>query len=979
MSSADNAELNGAGYPMIFMRSRDPLLIADAETGTLQDANDAAIAFLGYDLAELQQKTITDLLDPPSREKIRPFLSGPHLEQSETFQLVALCQDGTAIPIEWGSIPFLMHDRPMLLIHKRDISKRLQTEEQLRRMMHETETLKRVNQIVSARGGLTKNLGHVLDLSREVFRMEAGAIYLKGLSGDHTLRLIVQRGLPDTLVAELRTLPEDVSQCALSQQRTAELELRGLSDLAGRPLSNLLKSHGFSYLVTTVIETHEGSIGMLGLLAAGDVRLGEQDLYLLRRIGQEIGEAVVHQQLHEQTRRRLELMRAFQAISRHISLSQDPEETFALIGQESMAAMGADRFGLYLVEPGTDRVRQAWTIGLSQAYVDAIDALYSEVPGSEAIAHRQPRLITDVLNDPTMAPLHDLVRREGFRSVGLFPLVSLDQIIGLVGYYYDSVQTFPPEEVEIAQAFANELAVFVQNYRLLMRLREAESWQRLILETTGEAVITADEENRIVDANLAACEMFGYDRDELLGRPVVDLVKEEHRERHAMGIERLRDRGLVRRHGLIRSEGQRKDGETFPMEASMGSFTVGGRRYVTAFIRDRSEVTQLEARLRQAQRMEAVGTLAGGVAHDFNNILTGVIGYIELAMMKLPSDHPVRYNLQKVKELGERAATLTRQLLAFSRRQVLEVRPLALNQVVEELTSFLNRVIGEDVSLRLIPGADLWAVRADRAALEQILMNLCVNSRDAMPQGGELLIETANVVLDEDYRVAHPWAVPGRYVMLAVSDTGVGMDAETMEHIFEPFFTTKEVGKGSGLGLAMVYGLVKQHDGLIHVYSEVGEGTTFKIYLPAELGLEAEQIPLGVEKLTPPAGHGTVLVVEDEAVLRDLMASALGQQGYSVLLAANGREALQTWEENRDVISLVIADVVMPEMGGRELYDHVREQASWTPFLFISGYSVNGIHQHFLLERGLEFLQKPFTPAQLLRRVKDILSGGTLS
>jgi len=975
MSSADNVELNGAGYQMIFTHSRDPLFIADAATGSLEDANSAAVSLLGYDADELRERVIIDLLDLPSRDKIRPFLSGPHLEQSETFELVAVCKDGTAIPIDWGSVPFSLGGRPMMLIHMRDTTERLRTEDELRWMVHKVEILKQVHGLVAGRGGLKKNLGLVLDLVRETFHLEVGGIYVKEPFGGQTLRLIAHRGLPDALAEQLGTLSADIARRAMTLECPSELELAVSADPAERPIQHLLRMHGFSYLVTTVIETHDGVVGLFCLLTRTDTRLDERDLFLLRRIGREIGESVVHQQLHEQTYRRLELMRAFQAISRHISLSQDPEETFALIGQESMAAMGADRFGLYLVEPGTDRVRRAWTIGLSRAYVDAIDALYSQVPGSEAIAHREPRLIADVLSDPTMAPLHDLVRREGFRSVGLFPLVSQDQIIGIVGYYYDRVQTFPPEEVEIAQAFANELAVFVQNYRLLARLREAESWQRLILETTGEAVITADEENRIVDANQAACEMFGYDRVELLGRPVADLVKEEQRERHAMGVQRFQDRGQLRRHALIRGEGQHKNGETFPIEASMGSFTVGDQCYVTAFIRDRSEVTQLESRLRQAQRMEAVGTLAGGVAHDFNNILTGVIGYIELAMMKLPSDHPVRYNLQKVKELGERAATLTRQLLAFSRRQVLEVRPLALNQVVEELTSFLKRVIGEDVSLRLIPGADLWAVRADRAALEQILMNLCVNSRDAMPEGGELLIETANVVLDEEYRVAHPWAVPGRYVMLAVSDTGVGMDAETMEHIFEPFFTTKEVGKGSGLGLAMVYGLVKQHDGLIHVYSEVGEGTTFKIYLPAEIGLEAEQIPLGAEKLTPPEGHGTVLVVEDEAVLRDLMASALGQQGYSVLLAANGREALREWEENRDVIALIIADVVMPEMGGRELYDQVREQASETPFLFISGYSVNGIHQHFLLERGLEFLQKPFTPAQLLQRVKAILSG----
>jgi len=956
---------------VIFMRTNDPLFIVDAETGYHQEANPAAVSLLGYTLDELFQKTVTDVLDTDSQLTVRHYLDIPPSHMSEPLQINMRTSDGRAIPVEWSLVACTHSGRSALLVRVRDIRKRLRTEDELRWMIHKIETLKQVTAMVSARGGLNETLRNVLDFVCDTFQMEFGSLYLTESGNGDLLHLVVVRGLPESLLESVSTLPAELVQELLDSVDPIVSE-RDTTQTAY--CQELIHSHGTTYSVSMPIRSRDDPIGLFVLATAGDHRLNDQDLYLLGRIGNEIGEAIAHQKLHEQTRQQLTLMRAFQAISRQISLSRDPEETFSLIGREAMRALGADRFGLYLVEPETDNVRRAWSVGLSQAYIDTVDALYDEIPGSQVITHREPRLIADALNDPTMLPLYDVVKQEGYRSVGLFPMVSQDQTIGTIGFYYDTVHVFRHEEVEIAQTFADELSVFVQNHRLVTRLREAEAWRRLTLEATREAVITGDEEGTIVDANRAACQMFGYERHELLGKPVGLLMREEDQEQHTTAFRRFVQENRESRGLPLPGFGMHRDGSIFPVEISVGGFAVNDRRYVTGFVQDRSEVAQLEARLRQSQKMEAIGTLAGGVAHDFNNILTGVIGYVELSMMKLPADHPIRNNLQKVKALGERAATLTRQLLAFSRQQVLEVKQMDLNVVVAELTSFLNRVIGEDISLRVIPGENLWTVSADRSALEQILMNLCVNSRDAMPEGGELLIETANVVLDEDYVRAHPWARQGRYVVLEVGDTGMGMDAETMEHIFEPFFTTKEVGKGTGLGLAMVYGLVKQHEGFIHVYSEAGEGTIFKIYLPALPGKGMEAFDFHRTETTLPSGHGTVLVVEDEEDLRDLMQSALSQQGYRVLLASNGEEALRVWEGFSGDIDLTIADVVMPKMGGRNLYDRVREQAPDARFLFISGYSVNGIHQRFLLEQGLEFLHKPFTPALLLRRVQLMLA-----
>ncbi len=955
----------------IFARSHDPLFIVDAETGYHQLVNPAAASLLGYSPDELRQKTVTDIVSPDSRISIQYHLDTLPSQMTEPLQVHLLTNEGHEIPVEWSVVSFQHAGRPALLVHVRDIRKRLQTEDELRWMIHKVETLKQVQAMISARGGLQANLRDLLDFVCDTMQMESGSIYLAEPGNGDVLRLTVQRGLAPSLVEGVNTIPLARTNKVFSGECPV---VRELSAGPASPFLKLVLAEGFSYVAAIPILSHDGPVGMMALTTKGSHRLDEHDLYLLERIGSEIGEAIIHQQLHEQTHRQLDLMRAFQTISRQISLSRDPQETFEIVGKETMRAMEADRFGLYLVNPLTNRVEHTWSLGLSQTYIDTISRLYEQLPGSEVISFREPRLILDALQDPSMATLYDTAKQEGYRSLGLFPLVSQDQTVGAIGYYYDTIRPFPQEEIEIAQTFADELATFVQNFRLLQRLQQAESWRRLTLEATHEAIVTADETGVIVDVNSAACEIFGYTADEFLGRSVTALMREADQEQHSAGYARFLQADQKRRDIPIRGTGKRQDNSTFPLEISVGGFTADGHQFVTAFIRDHSEVQQLERRLRQAQKMEAVGTLAGGVAHDFNNILTGVIGYVELSMMKLPLSHPVRENLQKVKALGERAATLTRQLLAFSRQQVLTVKPLDLNVVVTELTSFLERVISEDVALRVLPGENLWTVQADRSALEQILMNLCVNARDAMPEGGELLIETANIVLDEEYRKTHPWARPGHYVMIEVSDTGVGMDKETMEHIFEPFFTTKEVGKGTGLGLAMIYGLVKQHEGLIHVYSEVGEGTTFKIYLPA---LPDEPLPDAHQdtwESALPAGCGTILVVEDEEALRELISQTLRQQGYRVLLAADGQEALDVWAEQGDAIDAIIADVVMPKMGGRELYDHLQTQAPQTRFLFISGYSINGIHQRFLLDQDLEFLQKPFTPAQLLERVQAILA-----
>jgi two-component system cell cycle sensor histidine kinase/response regulator CckA len=393
-------------------------------------------------------------------------------------------------------------------------------------------------------------------------------------------------------------------------------------------------------------------------------------------------------------------------------------------------------------------------------------------------------------------------------------------------------------------------------------------------------------------------------------------------------------------------------------------------------LREAEEVAErkrLEAQFLQAQKMEAVGRLAGGVAHDFNNLLTAILGYADLAMSTLSPDAPVYKDIQEIQNAAQRASGLTRQLLAFSRRQIIAPRVIDLNELVLTLDNMLRRLIGEDIELRMLLAQDLGAVKVDPGQVEQVILNLVVNARDAMPRGGKLTIETGSVTLDDDYMRVHPEATSGDYVMVAMSDTGVGMTEEVKSHLFEPFFTTKEMGKGTGLGLATVYGIVKQSGGFIYVYSEPGKGTTFKIYLP-RVKEPVTALPRAEEFRELPRGTETVLLVEDEPSVRELAARALRQQGYTVLEAASGKEALQLSKEyGEKEIHLLFTDVVLPQMSGKRLAERLKELRPQVKVLFTSGYADNAVVQHQVLEPGVEFLAKPFSPAVLARKVRQIL------
>jgi PAS domain S-box-containing protein len=502
-------------------------------------------------------------------------------------------------------------------------------------------------------------------------------------------------------------------------------------------------------------------------------------------------------------------------------------------------------------------------------------------------------------------------------------------------------------------------------------LRRSELNFRSLVTNAPYGICRCDGTGKILDANPAFLEMLGYSTaEEMIGLRIQGLHCEADQWFELADFLRTSSpfKGLT-------AEWKRKNGTTTDVRVSGRAVTNGRGNGVVfeLFAEDVTERRALEQQLRQSQKMEAVGRLAGGIAHDFNNLLMVISGYSEFLLERLSGAPELRSPAQEISSAAERASSLTRQLLAFSRKQMLAPKIVNLNSVLTENIKMLTRMIGEDIDLVMVPNSALWLVRADAGQIEQVIMNLAVNARDAMPSGGKLTLETANVTLDADYARFHAPLQPGDYVMIAISDTGAGMDSETQSHIFEPFFTTKGM-KGTGLGLSTVYGIIKQSGGYIWVYSEVSKGTTFKIYLPRVVSMgETAQLaaPIQIQRVEP--GTETILLVEDEANLRYLARQFLEKQGYKVIEAADGAVAMQIAVAHEGVIHLLLTDVIMPGMNGRELAQRISEIRPNVKVLYMSGYTENVVGHNGTLDAGVRLLQKPFNLRDLRSIVREVL------
>jgi hypothetical protein len=513
---------------------------------------------------------------------------------------------------------------------------------------------------------------------------------------------------------------------------------------------------------------------------------------------------------------------------------------------------------------------------------------------------------------------------------------------------------------------------FAKITRDLTAKRRNDELLQSVLNHTLDGIIGIDERGTVSMINRAGEKIFGRPGSEVIGQNVKMLMPAPYHAEHdgyLANYKRTRDAKIIGSGREV--QGLRKDGSTFPLDLAVTEFQLDNERYFVGIVRDISDKKRLEAQLHQSQKMEAFGQLAAGVAHDFNNLLTVISGYSDLLLTKLPPDDPKTKMVAQVRRAGDRAASLTRQLLAFSRQQVLEPKVLDLNVIVTDIEKMLRRLIGEDVQFTIVLGKAISSVKVDAGQIEQVIINLAVNARDAMPQGGKLTIETSDAELDESYAASHPEARAGRFVMIAISDTGCGMAQEVKARIFEPFFTTKGVGQGTGLGLAVVHGIVKQSGGNIDVYSEVGVGTTFRIYLPAVE--QQPRISSAHGQELPSRGFETILLVEDEESVRELATFVLQGCGYTVMTAPEGLAALQLMESCRQQIHLLVTDVVMPHMGGRKLAEILLAAYPELRVLFMSGYTDDAVVRHGVLQANTNFLQKPFTPNSLAKKVRDVL------
>jgi PAS domain S-box-containing protein len=665
-----------------------------------------------------------------------------------------------------------------------------------------------------------------------------------------------------------------------------------------------------------------------------------------------------------------QLQSALYRIAEETSAAGDLDEFYRFIHRIVGGLMHAENFYIALYEEQSDMLSFPY-------FVDEEDERPERKKLGKGLTEYVLRTGQPLLATPSV--FEDLVARGEVQSIGApsldwlgVPLIISDKSIGVlvVQTYRENIR-YRQTEKDILTFVSQHVAAAIEHKRSEDQVRQSEARYRSLVQSAVYGIYRSTLDGQFLAVNPALIAMLGYEsEEEMLAMNIGHDVYLETLERENFAGEFL----AMRRWEGVEVKWRRKDGKSITVRLSgrVVGDEGGAPAYIEGIVEDVTERRMLEQQLRQSQKMEAVGRLAGGVAHDFNNLLTVIRGYTEILLSDLPDGDVQRGELEEIMKASERAGSLTRQLLAFSRQQVLAPKVLSLNTIVLNMHNLLRRLLGEDIDLQTVLDPQLGHVKADPSQIEQVIMNLAVNARDAMPMGGRLTIETANVELTENWGRDIISAKPGSYVMIAMTDSGAGMDEATRARVFEPFFTTKEQGKGTGLGLSTAYGIVKQSDGYISVYSEVGIGTAFKVYLPCiETVKDATVTPTS----TPATHRGTetVLLVEDEEGVRKLVRGILARQGYNVLEATSGEEALELVHEYSGKLDLLLSDVVLVGMSGRELSERLRIQMPSLRVIYMSGYTDDAIVRHGVLTESAEFLQKPFSSDNLLRKVRAVL------
>lgn len=686
-----------------------------------------------------------------------------------------------------------------------------------------------------------------------------------------------------------------------------------------------------------------------------------------------------HRRADEQIQRQNEYLQALHETTLGLIRRLDVASVLQAIVSRSGRLVGTDHCFLYLVNASGTELDMVYQSGIYDSLC------HRPVRPGEGISGRvwvtgEPIKVDDYCVWEGRIPDAD---RDILHAMAGVPLKVADEVIGVLGLaFLDQRVVFNDQQMELLVQFGELASLALENARLnekslrelTERKRAEENLRKLsvAVEQNPASIVITDTSGTIEYVNPHFTKLTGYSFEEAVGQnsnilKTGETTAEEYRK--------LWETILAGGEWRGEFHNRKKDGDLYWEQAMIAPIRDNSYA-ITHFIAIKEDITerkQLEGQLRHSQKMDAVGQLAGGIAHDFNNILTAIVGYASILQLKLPDDSPLRKSAEQIAATAERGASLTQGLLAFSRKQASNPVVVDLNEIINRVHQLLLRLISEDIHLEINLVPQSLAVMADSGQFEQVLMNLATNARDAMPQGGSIVISTEAVVVDNDFVLVRGFGRPGRYALLTVTDNGEGMDGETVKHIFEPFYTTKELGKGTGLGLSIVYGIVKKHNGYILCHSTIGIGTIFQIFLPLLEAVPAATEEKVQEKVQEVQGRDCILLAEDNETTRVLGREILEEFGYTVIQAVDGEDALDKFREQRERISLVILDVIMPKMNGREVYDGIRSMDPDMRVLFCSGYAKDVVVSQGGLEEGMHYLPKPFTPKELLMKIREVL------
>jgi len=847
----------------------------------------------------------------------------------------------------------------------------------------EAEALAELGGAIASSLELERILSLVVDRACSLLGTQRSAVALVDADHPDTATLFAaSRGMTRAFPAMRPLHPRDgTTPAAIAERRPV-----WSADLLNDPAFDLtastraaVEAEGYRAVLSVPLLVGERVLGALVTYRDDVGPFSVRQIELMQAFAHQAALALENSRLYQESERRRRESEVFAGVAQAITASLDLDTVLRRITDSAKELVGSDLAMIGFREGDTEAVTVRHRVGSRYTSDRTFRIEPGKGFGGQALLSGRPLRTDDYTNDPAFSKDYlGAVVRDDSVSAMVVPIRSEDHVVGLLYVANRTKRPFSDHDEATLLRLADEAAVAIRNAQLFESERESERRYRTLVESSIQG-LHIQRDWVTLFANPAFARMLGYDTtEELVGLDTRRWIEPHELARlESDRAARLRDEEVLSRYEL---QATRRDGSQIWVEIQVTEIVWAGEPAIQSTVLDISErkraeqaLRQSEAQLRQVQKMEAVGQLAGGVAHDFNNLLTVITGRTELLLLRLAADDPQRRDVELVRKTADRAAALTQQLLAFSRKQMLQPRVLDLNGVVAGMAQMLKPLIGETIELVTSLDPVLGRVKADPAQIEQIVLNLAVNARDAMPQGGRLTIETGNVELDSTFAETHPGSSAGPHTMLSVRDTGTGMSPDVQAHLFEPFFTTKGVGKGTGLGLATVYGIVKQHGGYIRIESAPGAGTAVRIYF-ARVAPLTDAAPAPATDAPPAVGSGTVLVVEDEGELRDLATEVLGIAGYTVLSAASPSAALDIAHRHAGPIHLLLTDVVMPEMSGRDLADRLVRTRPAMKILYMSGYTDDAIVHHGVLDPGTVLLQKPFTPDKLTRMVGDLLA-----